>query len=708
MNAIVNLLQLFGCGFKDDPVRYTIIMFCLFLGTVFILEPIGKMVSLWQEKAKSPSLSTRSSNQGVEEIIFALKDVYEKRIKEIQDNHRSEIQAMENERSCLKATLKEKDEFVQKVTENVARLMTRTTTNEEESVSSRKCQESNKEEEVEKERKELADALKEIAKLKEDLEELRREVRAGQKNDKDASQSRKRPRKYAEENQDPQSRFWAGFTTKMDSSGLDIYSLVKTDSTRRTRDAEVVNERETASRKGSKLRRWNGKIKRWLKPESKHDPMWDELREGLLRDWQKLSRSEVIPDSEIKDILQDMEQMFKSEIEMGKEDIEAVLKHETPETEPKEVLEDTEIFEEIREIIEEEKAERRSKRRWEKNAWKSVIREHKERKANERADKKLRKQQLLSRKREEKEKKTQRKAEKGWVSAVKRNIMEQHEERKQKRNDRLKKLRDLIEFVKQERKIMKQKKKADREWLEREAMSLALYDHQVRMEEQKRKKEARRAFKQELKERNAQLKDEKDRLKNEIRTKLEEEHKRRKAKAKLEKQKLNSASNDLKRRKKDLWRKRKPKRSKVEVELRDCVLLFIQDPTLFSFYHKKNYKYTFITQDSPLEHREKWKRARKGTHSQKKSPQEHRKWWKRARKGTHSQKKSPLEHRKWWKRARKGTHSQKKSPLENRKWWKRSRKGTHSQKEVWVWKRNSIGKYELIEKKKIDRTASNK
>ncbi|XP_064088218.1 trichohyalin-like [Macrobrachium nipponense] len=533
MNAIVNLINQFGCGFTNDPVRYTIIMFCLFLGTVFTLEPIGKMISLCQEKAKSSSLSTRSSNQGVEEIIFALKDVYEKRIKEIQDNHRSEIQAMENERSWLKATLKEKDKFIQKVTENVVRLMTGTTTKEEESISSRKCQESNKEEEVEKERKELADALKEIAKLKEELEELRREVRAGQKNDKDATQSRMRPRKYGEENQDPQSRFWAGFATNMDSSEWDVYSLVKTDSTRRTSDAEVVNERETAIRKGSKIQRWNGKIKRWLKPELKHDPMCDELREGLLRDWQKLSRSEVIPESEIKDILQDMEQMFMSEIKMGKEDIEAVLKQETPETEPKEVLGDTEIFEEIREILE-EKAERHSKR-WEKYAWKSVIREHKERKANERADKKLRKQQLLSRKREEKERKTQRKVEKRWVSAVKWNIMERHEERKQKRRDvRLRKLRDLIEFVKQERKIMNQKKKADREWLEREAMSLALYDHQVRMEERKKKKEAQRAFKQELKERNAQLKAEGYRLKNEIRTKLEEEHKRKKAKSKLE------------------------------------------------------------------------------------------------------------------------------------------------------------------------------
>ncbi|XP_064100852.1 trichohyalin-like [Macrobrachium nipponense] len=604
------------------------------------------MISLWQEKAKSPSLSTRSSNQGVEEIIFALKDVYEKRIKEIQDNHRSEIQAMENERSCLKATLKEKDEIIQKVTENVVRLMTRTTTNEEESISSRKCQESNKEEEVEKERKELADALKEIAKLKEDLEELRREVRAGQKNDKDASQSRKRPRKYSEENQDPQSRFWVGFATNMDFSEWDVYSLVKTDSTRRTSDAEVVNERGTAIRKGSKMRRWIGKIERWLKRESKHDPVWEELREGLLRDWQKLSHSEVIPESEIKDILQDMEQMFKSEIEMGKEDIEAVLKHEAPETEPKEVLGDTEIFEEIREILEEEKAERRSTRRWEKNAWKSVIREHKERKANERADKNLRKRQLLSRKWEEKKRKTQRKAEKRWVSAVKRNIMERHKERNQKRrDDRLRKLRDLIEFVKQERKIMKQKKKADQELLEREATFLALYDHQVRMEERKRKKEARRAFKQELKEWNAQLKAEEDRMKNEIRTKLEEEHKRRKAKAKLEKQKLNSALNDLKRRKKDLWRKRKPKRSKVEVQLCDYALLFLQDPALLNLYHRLKYDPTFITEDSLLERRKKRKRARKAT---------------------------------------------------------------HSQKEVWVWKRNSKGKYKLIEKKKIDRTASNK
>ncbi|XP_064100861.1 trichohyalin-like [Macrobrachium nipponense] len=488
---------------------------------------------------KNDSISEEEYNKlfGVEEIIFALKDGYEKWIKEIQDNHSSEIQAMENERSWLKATLKEKDKFIQKVTENVVRLMTRTTTNEEESISSRKCQESNKEEEVEKERKELADALKEIAKLKEDLEELRREVRARQKNDKDATQSRMRPRKYGEENQDPQSRFWAGFATNMDSSEWDVYSLVKTDSTRRTSDAEVVNERENAIRKGSKMRRWNGKIKRWLKPKPKHDSMWDELREGLLRDWQKLSRSEVIPESEINSILQDMEQMLKSEIKMGKEDIEAVLKHETPETEPKEVLGDTEIFEEIREILE-EKAERRSKRRWEKNAWKSVIREHKERKANERADKKLRKQQLLPRKREEKEKKTQRKAEKRWVSVVKRNIMERHEERKQKRrDDRLRKLRDLIEFVKQERKIMNQKKKADREWLEREAMSLALYDHQVRMEERKRKKEARRAFKQELKERNAQLNAEGYRLKNESNQVRGKKHTRgERLKQKLEKQ----------------------------------------------------------------------------------------------------------------------------------------------------------------------------
>ncbi|XP_064088212.1 golgin subfamily A member 6-like protein 22 [Macrobrachium nipponense] len=352
------------------------------------------MISLWQEKAKSSSLSTQSSNQGVEEIIFALKDVYEKRIKEIQDNHRSEIQAMENERSWLKATLKEKDKFIQKVTENVVRLMTRTTTNEEESISSRKCQESNKEEEVEKERKELADALKEIAKLKEELEELRREVRAGQKNDKDA------------------------------------------------------------------------------------------------------------------------------------------------------------------------------------------------------------------------------KAEKRWVSAVKRNIREQHEERKQKRrDDRLRKLRDLIEFVKQERKIMNQKKKADREWLEREAMSLALYDHQVRMEERKSKKEAQRAFKQELKERNAQLKAEGYRLKNEIRTKLEEEHKRKKAKAKLEKQKLNSALSDLKRRKKDLWRKRKPKRSKVEVQLRDYIGLFLQDPLLLALYYENKYDKPATTQVSPQERRKKKKRATKGTHS---------------------------------------------------------------------------------------------
>ncbi|XP_064104070.1 trichohyalin-like [Macrobrachium nipponense] len=639
------------------------------------------MIPTWLEKPKSPSLSTRSSNQGVEEIICNLKDVNKKRIK---DRH------------------------------------------------------------------ELTEAKREIENLKEELEELRREVRAGKKNDKDAGHSGKSTHKHEKENQNARSR-------TRDAEGIDEReeiggSLEETEETPEWEPNDVLENPEIIEeireiiekKKENKLRRWNEKIKRRLNREAKHDPMWDELREELLRDWQKLSRSQVISENEIKDILQDVEEMFiNSELEVEKEEIGGSLeeteetpewepndvlenpkiieeireiiekkkgnklrrwnekikrklnreeKHdptwdelredlrdcqklsssqvisedeindilqdmeemfinselevekeeieggsqeeteETPEWEPDDVLENIEIIEEIREILEEEKAERRSKRRWEKNAWKSIIREHKERKANERVDKKLIKQQLLSKQRKEKERrKVIREVEKRWISALKRNLTERLEERKQKRrDDRLRKLRELIEFVKQERKIMKYKRRAEQEWLEREARSLALYDHQVRMEEREKKKEAKRAFKQELKERNAKLKAEKDRLR-ETRAKLEEEHKKKKNKAKLEKKRLMSALKDLKRRKRDLGRKRKPKRSEVELQMHDYIWFFLRNPALISMYLRNG-------------------------------------------------------------------------PLKRRKKRKTASKATDSQKDIWVWKKNSRGKFVLIERKRIDST----
>ncbi|XP_064098744.1 golgin subfamily A member 6-like protein 22 [Macrobrachium nipponense] len=521
------------------------------------------------------------------------------------------------------------------------------------------------------------------------MEELRREVRAGKKNDKDASHSGKSTHKPGKENQNARSstrardaegideretairkgsklRRWnekikrrLNREAKQDPMWDDLREELLRDWQKLSRSQIISeNEKETSEwepndvlenpeiieeireiiekKKGNKLRRWNEKIKRRLNREAQHDPMWDDLREELLRDWQKLSSSQVISEDEINDILQDMEEMFiNSELEVEKEEIEGGSQEETeetPEWEPDDVLENIEIIEEIREIIEEEKAERRSKRRWEKNAWKAVIREHMQRKANDRIYKKLIKRQLRSTQRKEKERrKALRGAEKRWISALKRNFTKRLEERKQKRrDDRLRKLKDLIDLVKQERKIMKYKRRAEQEWLEREARSLALYDYQARMEERERKKEAKRAFKQELKERKAKLKAEEDRLRK-TRTKLEEEHKKRKNKEKLGKKRLMSALKDLKRRKRDLGRKRKPKGSEVELQMHDYIWFFLRNPAMISLY------------------------LRNGL-------------------------------------------------LERRKKRKRDSKATDSQKEIWVWKKNSRGKFEFIEKKRIDRT----
>ncbi|XP_064087430.1 trichohyalin-like [Macrobrachium nipponense] len=781
---LVQLHQLFGCGNTDVPVRNAVNKLALFLlGTVFTLGPIGEMISYWKEKAISPSSSTRTLNHGTEEIISALKDFYDKQIHEMKADHRNEIQAIKNECSSLKEMLEEKDEFIQIVMKKIERPLKTATTG-------RKGRENKKEEKAKKESNELAEAKKEIAKLKEDLEQLRREVRAGRMNEKDSRQSRKGPHKVGEENLHPQSRFWAGFATDLNLSEWDVYSLMKRDSTRQNSDTEdhgddsnssrtkskcrEVCESETVTRKGNKMQRWIWKMNRKLKRQAKHDPMWDERREEL-EEWQKLSHSEEILEEEIQDILEDMEQMLRKELErlnkeetgegeieediledmeqmlrkelerlnkeetgegeieediledmeqmlrkelerlnkeeIGEgeieedilEDMEQMLKKEIDEVDmeeieellegdieedmleeiekllkeelqdiledmeegleeeeevlkeddPEEIFEDTEILEAIREILQEEKAQMHSKRRWGKNAWKSIIREHKERKADKRAEKKLRKQQLISTKRKE-ERKTQREAENRWVSRVKRNIMHRHEERKhQRKSGKGMGLWSLIVLAKLKRKLMKANRMADQALIQREAMSLALEDYKFRIAERERRKEAKRflkeqkerraqskarkdrlekemrfkrkqehkkrkaleremrkeakrAFKEEEKERKAQIKAEKDRMRNEWRYKIQQERKKRRALESLEIQRINRELQEMVRRKKDLDMYKLPLNS-LEALILEYIWFFLEEPALISLYLRHPTDPNYIL--NVLE--ERWKNRKK-------------------------------------------------------------------------------------------------
>ncbi|XP_064087410.1 trichohyalin-like [Macrobrachium nipponense] len=721
---LVQLHQLFGCGNTDVPVRNAVNKLALFLlGTVFTLVPIGDMISYWKEKAISPSSSTRTLNHGTEEIISALKDFYDKQIQEMKADHRNEIQAIKDECSCLKEMLEEKDEFIQIVMKKIERPLKTATTGQ-------KGRENKKEEKAKKESNELAEAMKEIAKLKEDLEQLRREVRAGRMNEKDAKQSGNGPHKVGEENLHPQSRFWAGFATDPNLSELDVYSLMKRDSTRQNSDTEdhgdesnssrtkrkcrEVCESKTVTRNGNKIQRWNWKMNRKLKRQAKHDPMWDELREEL-KEWQKLSNSEEIPEEEIQGILDDMEQMLRKELEkvnkeeigeveieediledmeqmlrkelerlnkeeIGEgeieedilEDMEQMLKKEIDELDleeiekllegdieedmleeiekllkeelqdiledmekgleeeeevlkeddPEEIFEDTEILEAIRQILQEEKAQMHSKRRWGKNAWKSIIREHKERKADKRAEKKLRKRQLISTKRKE-ERKTQREAENRWVSRVKRNIMHRHEERKHQRKSEDYKFRiaeqerrkEAKRFLKEEKERRAQSK-ARKDRLEKEMRLKRKQEHKKRKAlEREMRKEAKRAFKEEEKERKAQIKAEEDKMRNERRYKIQQERKKRRALESLEIRRINRELREMVRRKKDLDMYKLPLNS-VEALILEYIWSFLEEPALLSLYlrHPTNPNYNLNVLEERWKNRKKDRKAQ-GTSS---------------------------------------------------------------------------------------------
>ncbi|XP_066985953.1 golgin subfamily A member 6-like protein 22 [Macrobrachium rosenbergii] len=477
--------------------------------------------------------------------------------------------------------MKRKNTHLHKAAENLDRQIKKATSNfegrnEEESIVCRKCQENEKEKAVEKEKNELAEALKDIAKIKEDLEQLRREMRAEHK---DARKSRKRTRKVGKETLRPQSRFWEGFATDMAFSDWDTYELLKKDFKRKDNDTDGQGDESDSSGTNGNCREvvcdavtenaiiwkqgWKWKNNRKLKSQAKRDDsVLEKFQQELLKDSQELSRSEETAEEE--------------------DDID-ILKNE------------------IEEIIKEKKAQKHSRKKWEKKARESVIREREERKADKKAEEEVRKQQLIFRKREEKERKAQRKAEKKWISWLKRNIIAGHKERRnQRRAERRNRLRHLIELVEHERQVMKAKKKADLEWRKKAIISLLLHEYQLRKDERIWKKQARRAFKQEEQEKEAQMWAEGERVKNELRSKIGREHKKRKAQRKHKERKRRQALNELKQRKKDLDRQRKPKRS-WHANALDYALLLLKEPKLITLYLRRGAKQSVTNQSDQKE-----------------------------------------------------------------------------------------------------------
>ncbi|XP_066989389.1 uncharacterized protein PF3D7_1120000-like [Macrobrachium rosenbergii] len=127
-----------------------------------------------------------------------------------------------------------------------------------------------------------AEVMREVAKLKEEIERLRRQVKDHVLVKRDGE-------------------------TDDDLGGHESDSP-STDSDKKTSKHEPVRK------KRGKMRCW----KKWrknrrLKGEAKHDPVWEELREALLRDWQRLSHSEAISKEELDGLLQDLEEMLKDD-----------------------------------------------------------------------------------------------------------------------------------------------------------------------------------------------------------------------------------------------------------------------------------------------------------------------------------------------------------------------------------------------------------